>query len=465
MPPGAIAGPRFARERKCDPAYLDIAANAAGEEKGLLLHRALERTTHGDPHLVEVGPGGGAAVEYLASRLPDQEPGGRNFTLTLIEAPGVSSNSLRQAMRSFQQKGRCVLSIGQAEEIADLVESPVDAVGASSLMHEVYSYGGGYSGLHGLMRTLPTVLRPGGFFAYRDVYGVDAGSLHDRVVQSYDSPSWLRFIRMFLPSYLAEGRHPYHHPEDEVLVRQDSRITPIGRIDPRVSAFITAPVGIFREIQRHYITLRDHVWRAGALGFTPILDGQLAHDWIDFRAGHKRVHYTLSGAELLTETTKASLIVMSEPYADHYTIDSDIFDEVTDAALTEFLTSCEHDDDGRVPVWSSWLEREGRETYAYMTIGQLLTAFAVHSMEAEADTKTVLLPVEGSDVMRVKRHYYNRFLRTVLPNPLVDAKQLILFQNIPLTDTPTINNALDTVHVHCGKSNIAKIYTALTSRR
>ncbi|MEV6429128.1 hypothetical protein [Nocardia sp. NPDC051463] len=49
------------------------------------------------------------------------------------------------------------------------------------------------------------------------------------------------------------------------------------------SAKFFAPIGLFREAQRHYITLRDHVWRSGILGFTPVLDGQLLGDWIDFR--------------------------------------------------------------------------------------------------------------------------------------------------------------------------------------
>lgn len=157
--------------------------------------------------------------------------------------------------------------------------------------------GGGYGGLHSLIRTLPTVLRPGGMFAYRDVYAVKAASLHDRALQTYTGRSWVRFLRMFVPQYLQDGTHPYHSSADLVVFRQDSRVVPTERLDEKTSVFASAPVGFFREAQRHYITLRDHVWRSGVLGFWPCLEGPLSADWIDAKHGHKRVHYSLTDTD------------------------------------------------------------------------------------------------------------------------------------------------------------------------
>ncbi|MGH3811167.1 MAG: hypothetical protein ACRDUV_01770, partial [Pseudonocardiaceae bacterium] len=65
----------FAREHKSAAGYLDLAANAHGAEKGFLVHRALGRVQSTRPQVVEVGPGGGAAVSFLAAQLaqdPDQ---------------------------------------------------------------------------------------------------------------------------------------------------------------------------------------------------------------------------------------------------------------------------------------------------------------------------------------------------------------------------------------------------------
>lgn len=450
----------FVHQHKSQSTYLDIAANDHGYEKGLLVYRALARIPDTEPHLIEIGPGGGAAIEFLAAQLQDQPKTPR---LTLIEAPGVSSQSLGRAIDRFNSVGQCALVQGWAQDLATLVREPVDIVSASALLHEVYSYGGAYNGLHSIMRTLPTVLKPYGFFVYRDIYAVDATSLHEPAVQSYSAQSWLQFLRRFLPHYLREGTHPYHHHDDEVTVRQDSRIVPAADLNTRVCAVIQAPIGVFREVQRHYITLRDHIWRSGVLGFSPILDGQLSGDWIDLRSGHKRVHFGFTGSGWISATDRESILAVSEPYADHHVIDGDIFDAVTDVALNQFLTATETDKTC-AEIWRTWLEREGRETYAYLTADELLGAFAVNSVEAESDSHSVLMPVDESDVLVRHRRYYNRFLTKRLPNPLTDAKQMILFQNIPVTDSAALQQALGTVRRHCSKPNLARVHTAIHTR-
>lgn len=73
----------------------------------------------------------------------------------------------------------------------------------------------------------------------------------------------------------------------------------------------------------------------------------------------------------------------------------------------------------------------------------------------------VLLPVEPADIDRVHRDYYNRFLVHQLANPLLDAKQLVLFQLIPPRDADTIRRAVETVQRVCSKADLARIYTAI----
>ena len=444
----------FSPEHKSAAVYLDLAANAHGEEKGSMVLRALSRTNRGRPHVVEIGPGGGAAVAYLAQQLGDQCPS-RPIDLTLVEAPGVTSESLRQAIDQFGHIGACTVLESFAQNLAGLITAPVDVISASSLLHEMYSYSGGYSGLHAMIRVLSEVLNPYGFVAYRDVYAVEAASLHERVTQSYTAPSWLRFLRLFLPHYLNNGVHPYHHADDQVVIRQNSAITSASDLDITTTAVITAPIGVFREVQRHYITARDHLWRSGTLGIRPVLEGQLASDWLDRRSGHKRVHYALTDAEAMPEDQALLLRAMSEPFADHFVICGDVFDSVTDVAVTSALASAETDSAHN--AWEGWLAREGTETYAYLTLSELITAFAENSVESGS----ILLPVEPDDISRVDRDYYNRFLARQLPNPLPDAKQLVLFQLIPLRDVATIRRAVDTIQRVCSKDALARIYTAI----
>ncbi|GAA5065486.1 hypothetical protein [Nocardia callitridis] len=449
----------FPQAQKTTSAYLDLAANDHGAEKGLLAHRALGRVQHARPRMVEIGPGGGSAVEHLAAQLRESNTA---VDLTLIEAPGVVSQSLLRAIDEFGAAGSCVLTHGLAQDIGTLLAEPVDVISASALMHEVYSYGGGYNGLHAMMRMLPAVLGPYGFFAYRDIYAVDAPSLHERVVQSYGSQSWLLFLRMFVSQYLEHGTHPYHHLDDELVARQNSRITPVEELDIRTCAVITAPIGLFREVQRHYITLRDHVWRSGVLGFRPVLDGQLAADWLDFASGHKRVHFAFTETDWLSEAQRAMLGAVSEPYAGHQTVDGDIFDEVTDLVLMAFLAKAEQGEPDCLATWEAWLAREGRETYAYMTVDELLAAMATHSVEAHRDT--VLIPVGCDDILKNRRHYYNRFLTKRLSNPMDDAKQLVLFQHVPLGDTDVLMRGLSAIRTLCSKPSLARVHAAIQSR-
>lgn len=456
-----MSGSVFSTSLKTAAGYIDVAANAHGEEKAFLALRALERLTSARPHLVEIGPGGGSAVAFLASQLAGGVHDGGRVRLTLVEVPGVASESLVQAMDDFNRVGFCDLVTGFAQDIAELLPERVDVVGASALLHEVYSYGGGYAGLHAMIRTLPTVLRSGGMFAYRDVYAVNAPSLHDRLQQTYTARSWLRFLRMFVPQYLSEGTHPYHSAADLVVFRQDSRVVPAEGLCGSTSVVASAPVGVFREIQRHYVTLRDHVWRSGVLGFRPFLEGPLASDWIDARRGHKLVHYVLTDTDWLPATQRSMMLALSERYGDHFTVDGDIFDECTDIALTAFLDAAARGDGECGTVWEGWVTREGRETYAYLTLDSLLAAFAVNSVEADQAERTVLMPMRVDDVLRRDRAYYNRYLKRSIPNPLRDAKQLVLFANVPVSDVVALNAGMACLQQWCSKTNLARVYAAI----
>lgn len=455
----------FATEHKSAPRYLDVAANTHGQEKGYLVLKALEQVKTQRPHVVEIGPGGGAAVSFLASALSGNQHGAGPVDLTLIEAPGVTSHALPRAVSEFNEVGTCELAHGFAQDLESLLPRPADIVSASALVHEIYSYGGGYSGLHSLIRVLGSVIEPYGYFAYRDVFSVRNRSIHERVTHAYDAPSWLRFLRLFTPHYLDQGRHPYHHIHDQVMARQNSRIVEVSDLDVGTCAVISAPIGLFREIQRHYLTFRDHVWRSGALGFIPELDGQLAREWLDARTGHKIVHYTLLGTEWLPKAYRDMLDALSEPYAGHRTVDGDIFDTCTDVALNAFLAAVEEGDAECSQVWNEWSIREGRETYAYLTTDELLTEIAVNSAQATHDRPTVLLPAKAEDIVTRQRHYYNRYLSARLANPLWDAKQLVLFRNLPVSDSAMLTEALTGVRESFSKHDLARVYAALAPGR
>ncbi|MFB7115476.1 hypothetical protein [Streptomyces sp. NPDC056190] len=54
--------------------YIDVAANAHGEEKAHHALQALKRMPRTPPHLAEVGPGKGSTVAYLAAQHAMAQP-------------------------------------------------------------------------------------------------------------------------------------------------------------------------------------------------------------------------------------------------------------------------------------------------------------------------------------------------------------------------------------------------------
>lgn len=70
--------------------------------------------------------------------------------------------------------------------------------------------------------------------------------------------------------------------------------------------------------------------------------------------------------------------------------------------------------------------------------------------------------VQAGDIERVDRHYYNRFLAQRLANPLTDAKQLVLFCNVPRDDVATLRQELHVLADRCTKPSLARMYTAIS---
>lgn len=450
----------FDTAEKNSGVYLDLAANGNGDEKAMFALEALSRlkaSGTNDVDVIEIGPGGGAALQSITgayaedtdSNLPD------NINISFLELDGIESGSLGDARKQFAAFGTTEYVKGDARDMATLFPDGADVVAASAVLHEVYSYADGYDGVDQTLHAISETVKPGGYFAYRDVFSVENESQHERKRHIYDKEGWVLFAKQFLPHYLSQATHPYHREDDKVVFEQDSQRVLADAIDPKKYLSISAPVGVLRELQRHYITLRDFCWREGALGITPVLDGPLANDWLDVKNGSKRVYYK-SDPEVLDDKL---LDVMSEDAVDgHKVVDGDIFDATTDAELARFLHRVHDGDEVATDVWEKWLSREGAETYVYMTIGRLVGSMAMRSLEV-TDGKQLLVPRRASDVLIVPRRYYNRYLNRHLSNPLPDAKQLILFNSVDVkNDKQGVADALDVLTEHATRETISRIY-------
>lgn len=459
----------FDAHSKNTPLYLDIASNGNGQEKASLTIEASRRLYDEGAesiHTVEIGPGGGAAVHALADALPSVKPEKAGYHLSLVELDQVESSSLTTARGRLEETG-ATTSFHNANliEINKVFPEKIDILAASAVLHEVYSYAGGYDALDDSICGIANTLRPGGYFAYRDVHGVENLSQHDRARHIYDRSSWVAFSKLFLEHYIGNAVHPYHRHEDRIAFSQEGRDVKVQNIAVSESLSIEAPIGLLRELQRHYITFRDHAWRTGSLGVRPALEGPEASDWIDRKRGHKRVHYEALATDPLLES------VSSQSESGLLVVDGDIFDNTTDVLLNEYLEDIAEKGarSSHWGTWQEWLKREGAETYGYMTLNTLIGTMALRSYHATGK-QSILIPTRETDVAVMPRAYYNRYLRNKISNALPDAKQLVLFQSVPLdAKTPegrkqladTISDALGALSVHCSQRTLSEIYTPL----
>lgn len=458
---------KFATAPKTESSYIDIAANGNGNEKSLLSLEAYRRLStdigRSSIKLLEVGPGGGSALSAFAAGTTENgliKP----THVSMLELDGVQSESLLAARKTAERFGISTsLHNGSATDLLDIFSpQSIDILSTSAVIHEVYSYAGGYDAMDKSFQGIAGTLSPGGFYAYRDVYGVKNLSMHERARHIYDRSSWVMFCKLFLDYYTKKADHSYKHYEDRIKLSQGGKTISIDSIEGNTPLSIEAPIGLLRETQRHYITLRDYLWRKGNLGIIPELDDpSKTNDWIDRDRGHKRIHYKMLDDDPILKTMST---LISD---DEYIVDGDIFDNTSDVRMGEVLSDIikNSETSEHWKSWSEWLKREGSETYFYMPIGELLGSVALNSFEVSNGTQ-ILLPTSKHDIRKVDRAYYNRYLESKLSNPLPDGKQLVLFELLPLKDKDSnlqekISGALGALSMYCSHDVLSNIYTPI----
>jgi hypothetical protein len=458
---------KFATAPKTESSYIDIAANGNGNEKSLLSLEAYRRLStdigRSSIKLLEVGPGGGSALSAFAAGTTENgliKP----THVSMLELDGVQSESLLAARKTAERFGISTsLHNGSATDLLDIFSpQSIDILSTSAVIHEVYSYAGSYDAMDKSFQGIAGTLSPGGFYAYRDVYGVKNLSMHERARHIYDRSSWVMFCKLFLDYYTKKADHSYKHYEDRIKLSQGGKTISIDSIEGNTPLSIEAPIGLLRETQRHYITLRDYLWRKGNLGIIPELDDpSKTNDWIDRDRGHKRIHYKMLDDDPILKTMST---LISD---DEYIVDGDIFDNTSDVRMGEVLSDIikNSETSEHWKSWSEWLKREGSETYFYMPIGELLGSVALNSFEVSNGTQ-ILLPTSKHDIRKVDRAYYNRYLESKLSNPLPDGKQLVLFELLSLKDKDSnlqekISGALGALSMYCSHDVLSNIYTPI----
>jgi ubiquinone/menaquinone biosynthesis C-methylase UbiE len=378
--------------------YLEQISRFDEEKFGLIARLAEDRklpAVNGIINILEMGTGGGES----AKKLHDKLSGNNDIKIFGLD-------NVHGFAQLFSEK------TGSSAVAADAGRMPfkddsLSAINASAVFHEISSYGvdnGSGNKIFGLdavrscLKEADRTLCPDGVLMYCDVFCPDNKGALKSVI--YRQLAWRSFVKKFLQSFEpvitnifpdAYKNLSMNHRSEEIEIR--------------------ATTQIHREIQRHYITFRDYFRKVAAPDMGLKVDSEF---WLDKDAGNKRHDLILSGVALeeYSRINKDEKHTNGRPLA--ITLESDKYDDLTDRVITKAPPQ----------LTESWFKREGGEIYTYASSDEMLKFCADLSTLSSVDGKSYnLKPVRNPTI--IPRAYYMRYLRRVIDNPEIEAKQSI----------------------------------------
>lgn len=263
---------------------------------------------------------------------------------------------------------------------------------------------------------------PEGLLSYRDVYCPD--SMFEEETVTYCGKTWELFAKWFYPEFLESNTRAFPQDGQTTIERNGDSIN------------LAATKHLHRELQRHYLMLRDYLRTqlAENIGLEV-----LKEEWVDKDKGIKTHEFTARGMlySLLNQGD------MSEGYG-KYTLHSTEYDKLFDKLIEQLLEREPGSPLSLDVELSGWKKREGKEVYTYGSIGEMLLL----ACESSAKVKDgyILFPKSGDDIRVVPRNYYNRYLREVIRSPEFDGKQCIRFYKISPNEAIRFLESFEDVH-------------------
>lgn len=328
--------------------------------------------------MLEIGPGSGHTIKLLKDRF------GKKLEVTAID----TNKNIIEGIRN---------DYGVTSLQANAIQIPLqtatfDGINASSVLHEIYTYGGSIDSK--LVKDVDAVrlaftefnrlLKPNGILFYRDVL---APNYLDQIIKvKYKYKSWQLFIKWFLPGFI-ESKPDLYQDSFNLVATHDGQ-------------YLTAPSRLHKEIQKHY------------LNFVFYFSYSKSKD-IGFKITKETSKYMITSNRKLRDIFNTQNQVVSEDRLNQI-IDSVIAISFSDRSFSWIMDAGEYD---------SWLKREGREHYVYLSCLDVVDI----ANQVSSDSSEKLTPIENTDVNQVIRFGYNHYLRDAIDFPELDGTQTIKF--------------------------------------
>jgi len=365
----------------------------------------LPRNREGRIKIVELGTGGGESLRKLKASINDKP----NAEVVAVDVlPGLAS-SLKKELD--------IEAVAADAGQLPFANDSISAINASAIIHEVSSYGTsdeagrslyGKDAVRQSFKEFNRILVPDGIVAYRDVLA-PLESLQEIKAVRYREKSWRLFAEWFIEKFL----------ESQLKMYDAASVTSETSDEGLV---LSAPVGLQREFQRHYLMFRDYLRSSAQVAFGIRTSRS---DWLNESEGLKSVTFSVDDS-LAAIVASSAFEVHESANGKIYKGDSDQFDKLYDNAIAYRFDGSSDDD--FEDVFERWRDREGSEYYLYGNIGDIVGLSIEASMKR--DDSYVLIPEFPDDITIAPRYYYNRYLSQVIDNPEKDGKQIISFKKL-----------------------------------
>jgi len=335
---------------------------------------------------------------------------------------------------------------GDASSALPFEDSVFTSINVSSVVHECYSYGGGFEGIDKLAAECARVMRSGGVLIYRDPEGVKLDEMVEMQLNSKLAVGFLSFFaaKFFDTSFSRIKKKPNNGYSENLKVYADGKEVAFEELAQGGTALFHAdqlllkgPAGFMHELQRHFLVYIKEVapssYQGGEMDCTRTLAGELnsltpvdstditfLDDLVRFLTSHG-IYHLVSGNTIYMTPGALNLC----------------FDQI------EALPSYKPETVGISELMRrslAWAQKDGEEHYYYGTAEDTIARLAEASLTRDGSSilgYSCLCPVSPGATRVVVRQSYESFARSHLSRSdrtVSEEKRHIHFSKLPVEE-------------------------------
>lgn len=358
-----------------------------------------------------------------------------------------------------------------AVNMVKLDTNSVDAISASALLHEVFSYCPSKNSIEQFLAEVCRLLKEGGTFIYRDAAALDHTDIFNvlelktKLIREFFNVWSAKFFNREFSNIIdkkALCNKPLKHDASKIIVSFSKKesghiistnmfldefmITPSDEIDFDSSISIVAPRLFISELLRHFVLfLQDNK-------DAKILDALTTSGFSMFLKNKSTVE-TLKN--LFGRGVQPNLVKIAD---DSIILDVKIISLLWKSKYFNGTIDYHNSYEGIL----DWLNREGEEHYFYFDLDSLITYVAQFSIDELKNTKTgnyVFVPSDTSGIRFYERTEYKKTLsqHACLQNLMGDKQEILTHKNIIHFKMVHLNEGIDILSKIASKHNLMKL--------